>query len=191
MLGWQFRLIKALAFIHKKHLLSQADFQNYYEDQHAPLAKSLLAFESYERNYIDPVIHCPIKDLGSISVFKYASEKSLGILAEQMSSTPGDTLRKDELNFMNVPLNFYIFTNSTDESSFEFKRKIFYVAREQNQLGRLDGIRGIEKISENLIENPQLMIGIPEYGVSEELSVEDLRMVTSNFPEVMLTNTSS
>ena len=92
---------------------------------------------------------------------------------------------------MNVPLNFYVFTNSPDESSFDFKRTIFYVAKEQNQLGILDDIRGIEKISENLIESNQSMIGIPEYGVSEELSLEDLIEVTASFPDLILTNTSS
>ena len=191
MLGWPFKLIKALAFIHKKASLSQEDFEEYYEKHHAPLAQSLLTFESYKRHYIDPAIHGSTKDLGSISIFKYESEKSLGLLAEQMASTPGDTLRKDELNFMNVPLNFYVFTNSPDESSFDFKRTIFYVAKEQNQLGILDDIRGIEKISENLIESNQSMIGIPEYGVSEELSLEDLTVVTSTVPDLILANTSS
>jgi hypothetical protein len=35
------------------------------------------------------------------------------------------------------------------------------------------------------------MIGIPEYGVSEELSLEDLTEVTSTVPDLILTNTSS
>ena len=48
----QFKLIKALAFIHKKNNLSDREFKNYYENIHAPLASSLLTFEGYERNYI-------------------------------------------------------------------------------------------------------------------------------------------
>ena len=47
MLGWPFKLIKALAFIHKKASLSQEDFEEYYEKHHAPLAQSLLTFESF------------------------------------------------------------------------------------------------------------------------------------------------
>ena len=52
MLGYPFKLIKALAFIHKKLNLSQDAFKYYYEKNHAPLANSLLTLEGYERNYI-------------------------------------------------------------------------------------------------------------------------------------------
>ncbi|MBT3674876.1 MAG: ethyl tert-butyl ether degradation EthD, partial [Proteobacteria bacterium] len=46
-------MIKAIAFIHKKKSLSHKEFQLYYEATHSPLAKSLLTFEHYERNYVD------------------------------------------------------------------------------------------------------------------------------------------
>ena len=57
MQGWLFRMIKALAFIHKKKGLSDGDFKNYYEKNHAPLATSLLTFEGYERNFVDANIN--------------------------------------------------------------------------------------------------------------------------------------
>ena len=105
-------MIKAIAFIHKKKTLSNKEFQLYYETTHSPLAKSLLTFECYERNYIDSAFSSSNDAIGSISIFKYESEKSLGVIAEQMGSSAGDVLREDELNFMDVPLNFYVFTGS-------------------------------------------------------------------------------
>ena len=159
-------MIKAIAFIHKKKSLSHKEFQLYYETTHSPLAKSLLTFERYERNYIDSAFSAPEDALGSISIFKYESEKSLGVIAEQMGSSAGDELREDELNFMNVPLNFYVFTNSIEDISLTHNRKIFYIAKDNDQLTRLDRESGIEKISENLIVDNDDMIGIPEYGIT-------------------------
>ena len=185
---WRFKLIKALAFIHKKSSLTNAKFQDYYETRHAPLAKSLLTFESYERNYMDPILISPIEDLGSISIFKYSSEEALGILAEQMMSDTGDTLRNDELNFMNVPLNFYVFTNSIEDISLTHNRKIFYIAKDHDQLTRLDRENGIEKISENLIVDNNDMIGIPEYGISQTMKFKDLEIIAKKFPGLSFSN---
>jgi len=185
---WRFKLIKALAFIHKKSSLTNAKFQDYYETRHAPLAKSLLTFESYERNYMDPILISPIEDLGSISIFKYSSEEALGILAEQMMSDTGDTLRNDELNFMNVPLNFYVFTNSIEDISLTHNRKIFYIAKDHDQLTRLDRENGIEKISENLIVDSNDMIGIPEYGISQTMKFKDLEIIAKKFPGLIFSN---
>ena len=97
-------MIKAIAFIHKKKSLSHKEFQLYYETKHSPLAKSLLTFEHYERNYVDLAFSYSNAAIGSVSIFKYESEKSLGVIAEQMGSSAGDVLREDELNFMDVPL---------------------------------------------------------------------------------------
>jgi len=185
---WRFKLIKALAFIHKKSSLTNAKFQDYYETRHAPLAKSLLTFESYERNYMDPILISPIENLGSISIFKYSSEEALGILAEQMMSDTGDTLRNDELNFMNVPLNFYVFTNSIEDISLTHNRKIFYIAKDHDQLTRLDRENGIEKISENLIVDSNDMIGIPEYGISQTMKFKDLEIIAKKFPGLIFSN---
>ena len=106
-------MIKAIAFIHKKKSLSHKEFQLYYETKHSPLAKSLLTFECYERNYVDLAFNSSNDAIGSVSIFKYESEKSLLVIAEQMGSSAGDVLREDELNFMDVPLNFYVFTGSS------------------------------------------------------------------------------
>ncbi|MGY8807503.1 MAG: hypothetical protein ACKVKU_01955, partial [Gammaproteobacteria bacterium] len=76
--------------------------------------KSLLTFEHYERNYVDLAFSSSNNAIGSISIFKYESEKSLEVIADQMGSSAGDVLREDELNFMDVPLNFYVFTGSSE-----------------------------------------------------------------------------
>ena len=137
---------------------------------------------------MDPILISPIEDLGSISIFKYSSEEALGILAEQMMSDTGDTLRNDELNFMNVPLNFYVFTNSIEDISLTHHRKIFYIAKDQDQLTRLDSENGIEKISENLIVDNNDMIGIPEYGISQTMKFKDLEIIAKKFPGLIFSN---
>ena len=74
-------MIKALAFIYKKKGLSDDDFKNYYEKNHAPLATSLLTFEGYERNFVNANINPLFASLGSISIFQYQSIESLNDIA--------------------------------------------------------------------------------------------------------------
>jgi len=181
-------LIKAIAFIHKKKSLSHKEFQLYYETTHSPLAKSLLTFEYYERNYIDSAFSAHEDALGSISIFKYASEKSLGVIAEQMGSSAGDVLREDELNFMNVPLNFYVFTGSIENLASKFQRKIFYLAKDQLDLQMLESQIGLEKISDNLVSDHHEIIGVPEYGIMQQMQLEDIKILQKKFPNIIVTN---
>ena len=181
-------MIKAIAFIHKKKSLSHKEFQLYYETTHSPLAKSLLTFEHYERNYIDPALSSPEDALGSISIFKYESEKSLGVIAEQMGSSAGDVLREDELNFMNVPLNFYVFTDSNKNQATKFERKIFYLAKDKDDFKLLENFKGLEKISDNFVNGHDQIIGIPEYGVTQQMNAVDLMAIGEKFPNLILTN---
>ena len=180
-------MIKAIAFIHKKKSLSHKEFQLYYETTHSPLAKSLLIFEHYERNYVDSDFGSS-DDIGSISIFKYESEKSLEVIAEQMSSSAGDTLRKDELNFMDVPLNFYVFTGSSENLASKFQRKIFHLAMEESDFQMLESQIGLEKISDNLVTNHHEIIGVPEYGIMQEMQCEDMKILHKKFPNIILTN---
>ena len=62
--------------------LSDDDFRDYYENQHAPLASSLLSFEGYERNYVNSGLNPLYKSLGSISIFKYQSMESLDVVGK-------------------------------------------------------------------------------------------------------------
>ena len=180
-------MIKAIAFIHKKKSLSHKEFQLYYETKHSPLAKSLLTFEHYERNYVD-LDFGSSDHIGSISIFKYASEKSLGVIAEQMSSSAGDTLREDELNFMDVPLNFYVFTGSSENLASKFQRKIFHLAMEESDFQMLESQIGLEKISDNLVTDHHEIIGVPEYGIMQQMQFEDMRILQKKFPNIILTN---
>ena len=188
MLEYPFKLIKALAFIHKKLNLSQDEFKHYYEKNHAPLANSLLTLESYERNYIHNYQAPFFESHGSISIFKYKSSKSLEVIGEQMASDAGDILRNDELNFMNVEKNFYLLTESNELSNKTFKKKIFYIAYTPDELFCLDGINGIIKISDNLILDHESIIGVPEYGVLKSAVAEDLDQLLKEYPKTIMTS---
>ena len=187
----QSKLIKALAFIHKKSQITDSEFEEYYETHHAPLAQSLLNFEYYERNYINSNL-CPFyPSLGSISIFKYESEKSLEIVGEQMASNAGDTLRKDELNFMHVEENFHVLTNSSERSTKTYSKKIFLIARDKNELKFLDKFSCIQKISDNLIADDKKMVGIPEYGINADATIKAIELIIDEFPQIILAKTIS
>ena len=187
----QSKLIKALAFIHKKSQITDSEFEEYYETHHAPLAQSLLNFEYYERNYINSNL-CPFyPSLGSISIFKYESEKSLAIVGEQMASNAGDTLRKDELNFMHVEENFHVLTNSSERSTKTYSKKIFLIARDKNELKFLDKFSCIQKISDNLIADDKKMIAIPEYGIKADATIKGIELIIDEFPQIILAKTIS
>jgi uncharacterized protein (TIGR02118 family) len=191
MQGLQSKLIKALAFIHKKSQITDSEFEEYYETHHAPLAQSLLNFEYYERNYINSNL-CPFyPSLGSISIFKYESEKSLEIVGEQMASNTGDTLRKDELNFMHVEENFHVLTNSSEISTKTYSKKIFLIARDKNGLKFLDKFSCIQKISDNLIADDKKMVAIPEYGINADATINDIELIIDEFPQIILAKTIS
>ena len=188
MQAWQFKLIKALAFIHKMDGLSDDDFKDYYENQHAPLASSLLSLEGYERNYVNSELNPLYKSLGSISIFKYQSMESLDVVGEQMSSDAGDILRNDEVKFMNVPKNFFVLTQSDQLTEMEFKKKIFYSVRDMENLNLLDSYDGIKKISDNLVIEPNEIFGIAEYGITKEASLDTLEHLTQEHPQAIITS---
>ena len=186
MQGWPFKLIKALAFIHKIDGLSDNDFRDYYENQHAPLASSLLSLEGYERNYVNSELNPLYKSLGSISIFKYQSMGSLDIIDKQMSSDAGDILRNDEVKFMNVPKNYFVLTQSDQLTEIEFNKKIFYSANSKESLNLLDAYEGIKKISDNLVIEPNEIVGIAEYGITKEVSLNTLEQLTQKHPQAII-----
>ena len=186
MQGWQYKLIKALAFIHKIDGLSDNDFRDYYENQHAPLASSLLSLEGYERNYVNSELNPLYKSLGSISIFKYQSMGSLDVIDKQMSSDAGDILRNDEVKFMNVPKNYFVLTQSDQLNEIEFNKKIFYSANSKENLNLLDSYDGIKKISDNLVIEPNEIVGIAEYGITKEVSLNTLEQLTQKHPQAII-----
>ena len=73
--------------------------------------------------------------------------ESLDVIGKQMSSSAGDTLRNDEIKFMNVPKNYFVLTDSKQLIQHEFNKKIFYSAKSYDELNLLDAYKGIKKIS--------------------------------------------
>ena len=183
---WQFKLIKALAFIHKIDGLSDGDFRDYYENQHAPLASSLLSLEGYERNYVNSELNPLYKSLGSISIFKYQSMESLDVIGKQMSSNAGDILRNDEVKFMDVPKNYFILTQSDQLTEMEFNKKIFYLANDLENLNLLAAYDGITKISDNLVIEPNQIFGIAEYGITKDTSLDTLEHLIQEHPQAII-----
>ncbi len=181
-------MIKALAFIYKKQDLSDDDFKNYYEKNHAPLATSLLTFEGYERNFVSSKINPLFASLGSISIFQYRSIESLNYIEEQMSSDVGDILRKDELKFMNVEKNYFVLTQSDQLTEERFKKKIFYPGNDIDDLSFLDSYESLKKISDNIILESSDMFGVAEYGITEEATFDDLEKLTQRHPKAIITS---
>tara|TARA_Y100001935_G_scaffold239807_1_gene227800 strand:- start:2231 stop:2785 length:555 start_codon:yes stop_codon:yes gene_type:complete len=181
-------MIKALAFIHKKKDLSDDDFKNYYEKNHAPLAISLLTFEGYERNFVDTKINPLFASLGSISIFQYQSIESLNYIEEQMSSDAGDILREDELKFMDVAKNYFVLTQSNQLTELRFKKKIFYPSNDIESLNSLNSYESLKKISDNIILDSTKMVGIAEYGITEEATFDDLEKLTQEHPKAIITS---
>jgi len=97
-------------------------------------------------------------------------------------------LREDELNFMNVPLNFYVFTGSIENLASKFQRKIFYLAKDQLDLQMLESQIGLEKISDNLVSDHHEIIGVPEYGIMQQMQLEDIKILQKKFPNIIVTN---
>lgn len=166
--------------------MSDNDFRDYYENNHAPLASSLLSFEGYERNYINTELNPLYSSLGSISIFKYKSMKSLEIVSKQMLSDAGDTLRDDELKFMDVSKNYFVLTESKQLTEQEFNKKIFYSANSENDLNVLDSFSGINKISNNLFIEPNKTIGIAEYGINQNVSFDTLKHLMQEHPQALI-----
>ena len=179
-------MIKALAFIYKKNNFSDNEFKDYYEKNHAPLAKSLLTFEGYERNYISTEINPLYSSLGSISIFQYQSTGSLKIIEEKMSSNAGAILREDELKFMNVAKNYFVLTESAQLTEQEFKKKIFYPCNKIESLNSLNAYEGLKQISENIILEPSEIKGIGEYGISQQTSFETLERLVQEHPKAII-----
>ena len=184
-------MIKALAFIHKIDGLSDVDFRDYYENKHAPLASSLLTLERYERNYVNSELNPLYASLGSISIFQYQSMESLKVVGNEMSSKAGDILRKDELKFMDVSKNYHVLTDSNQLTKNEFNKKIFYPFKNDENLNLLDTYDGLEKISDNLLVEPNEVISILEYGITEEISLEVLEKLAIDHPRAIIATSVS
>ena len=52
----------------------------------------------------------------------------------------------------------------------------------------LDNQIGLEKISDNLVTDHHEIIGVPEYGIMQQMQFEDMRILQKKFPNIILTN---
>ena len=143
---------------------------------------------TYRRNYVNSELNPLHTSLGSISIFQYQSMQSLEVVSKEMSSSAGDTLRKDEQKFMDVSKNYHVLTESNQLTSNEFRKKIFYPIKKYEDLHLLDAYDGLEKISENLLIEPNETIGISEYGITQEISLEILEKLVVDHPRAIITS---
>jgi hypothetical protein len=89
---------------------------------------------------------------------------------------------------MDVPLNFYVFTGSSKNLVSKFQRKIFHLAMEESDFQMLESQIGLEKISDNLVTDHHEIIGVPEYGIMQQMQFEDMKILQKKFPNIILTN---
>ena len=90
-----------------------------------------------------------------------------------------------------VPKNFFVLTKSEDSINNIYEQKIFYPAKKIQELNTLDNYPELEKISENLVMGPDEIIGIAEYGVTNEMSLSAMEAITQEQNQVLFTSSVS
>ena len=90
-----------------------------------------------------------------------------------------------------MPKNFFILTESEDSINKIYEQKIFYPAKKIQELKTLDNYPKIEKISENLVMGPDEIIGIAEYGVTDEISLSDMEAIVQEQNQVLFASSIS
>ena len=107
--------VKSLGLLQRRVGLDPAGFRSHYETRHVPLAKRLLGFPGYQRNY-------PTRDedrarLGfhGFSEFWFRGEAETARIGEIMQGPDGAIMLEDEPRFMDVPRNQ---THEVEERQF-------------------------------------------------------------------------
>ena len=116
-------MIKLILFSKRKQGLSHEEFKNYYESNHAPLAKKTLPWMvDYRRNYLTPVngeeegasedfSHLVKGDYDVVTEFYFANEKDFSEMTAAMAENDGiaKILAEDEEKFMDrSSMRFYL-----------------------------------------------------------------------------------
>ncbi|WP_342244627.1 EthD domain-containing protein [Pseudomonas sp. OTU5201] len=92
---------KIVMLIKRKPGLSHAEFQEYYERVHAPLARSVLVHMSnYTRNYLASFPGQPEPPFDCITELWFADEHALKASLAFGRSSEGAVLAEDEVNFV-------------------------------------------------------------------------------------------
>jgi len=107
--------VKSLGLLQRRVGLDAAGFRDHYETRHVPLARRLLGFPGYQRNY-------PTRDedrarLGfdGFSEFWFRGEAETARIGEIMQGPDGALMLEDEPRFMDVPRNQ---THEVEERQF-------------------------------------------------------------------------
>ncbi|MDH4565172.1 EthD family reductase [Pseudomonas sp. BN414] len=92
---------KIIMLIKRKPGLTQAEFKEYYERVHAPLARRVLVHMSdYTRNYLAAFPGQPEPPFDCITELWFEDQQSLKASLEFGRSSEGAVLAEDEVNFV-------------------------------------------------------------------------------------------
>jgi uncharacterized protein (TIGR02118 family) len=100
-------VIKVIAVFSRKPGLSREDFIEYYETKHVPLIRKMVPqLQEYRRNYVNPngtfiASGMTPPDFDVVTEFWFSDRAALEeALAIYTTSPAGETIRKDEENFL-------------------------------------------------------------------------------------------
>jgi uncharacterized protein (TIGR02118 family) len=97
--------VKTLALIVRRPGLTRDEFRAHYETQHAPLALPLMhGLVCYVRNHVMQELH-GAASFDVATEFTYRDAASMRAVVARLATPLGDAVRRDELRFMDKPLN--------------------------------------------------------------------------------------
>lgn len=128
--------MKSISFIARRPDIPLADFVDYYEDQHAPLASRLLDFMGYRRNHA-----VSDEPLGFATIGEYWSD--IQTIGAAMAGPAGDELRADELRFMDKRQNKAAIAEPVLVASLTGRLSALLISGEENLASLSDAIRQV------------------------------------------------
>lgn len=105
-------MIRTVSFIQRRADIDRGAFRHHYENRHAPLALPKLAgLEHYVRNHVLFDGGPTSVSFDAISEFEYRDRAAFDSMIRFLDGPDGESLRRDELNFMNKPGNSFFHSN--------------------------------------------------------------------------------
>lgn len=98
-------MIKTVGLLQRREDLDAAGFRKHYEERHAPLARELLGFPGYQRNYPESDRARRGLGLDGFSEFWFRDAAEIARIGDLMRGDVGGRFREDEFRFMNPPAN--------------------------------------------------------------------------------------